>query len=121
MFYFEHMTELAHASAGMVVPEWTVGDRMRKAREHAELNQAAIGVAIGVGRTSIVNYETARLLPTRPVLLAWSLATGVPYEWLCHGDTQPCGPQKTAGQRRSDTQFGGRSNLVSSLPDSGAA
>ncbi len=74
------------------VPQWTVGDRMRKAREDAQLNQSDLAGKIEIARSSIVNYETDRKMVSRPVLIAWSLATGVPYEWLCHGDTQPCGP-----------------------------
>ena len=90
------MTELAQAPSSLVL-EWTIGDRMRKAREHARLSQAQMARDIGVGRTSIVRYETDdtdgdRYPPSRPVVRAWSFRTGVAYEWLCHGDTQPCGP-----------------------------
>ncbi len=101
MFYLAHMTEPAQVPPGMVVPEWTIGDRMRKAREHARLSQAQMARELGVGRTSIVAYETDvddRRRPKRPVVRAWSFRTGVPYEWLCHGDTQPCG----LPARRSD-------------------
>src|SRR5260221_8746633 len=90
------MTELAQAPSSLV-PEWTIGDRMRKAREHARLSQAQMARDIGVGRTSIVRYETDdtdgdRYPPSRPVVRAWSFRTGVAYECLCHGDTLPCGP-----------------------------
>ncbi len=80
------------------IPQWTVGDRMRKAREDARLNQSDLAGKVEIARSSIVNYETDRRMVSRPVLIAWSLATGVPYEWLCHGDTLPCGPPA----RRSD-------------------
>jgi len=98
MFYLAHMTELAQAPSRMAVPEWTIGDHMRKAREHAQLSQAQIAREIGVGRTSIVRYEAGTQKPSRPVVRAWSFRTGVPYEWICHGDTLPCGPPA----RRSD-------------------
>lgn len=72
------------------MPSWTVGDRMRKAREHADLSQVQLSDRTGVGRTTIVSYETGKTQPSRPNLQSWALATGIPYEWICHGDTSPC-------------------------------
>jgi transcriptional regulator with XRE-family HTH domain len=74
------------------VPAWTLGDRMRKAREHAGLKQSELAGEIGVGRSTIVTYETGRSQPSRPVLLSWALRCGVPYEWLAedgHGGGLP--------------------------------
>ena len=79
MIYLDHMTEAPHPA---MVPQWTLGDRMRKARETAGLKQAELAERIGIGRSSIVNYESGRADPSRPVLLSWALATGVAYEWL---------------------------------------
>ena len=73
------MTEATHPAS---VPQWTLGDRLRKAREHAGLKQAELAGEIGIGRSSIVNYEMDRAEPSRPVLLAWAMRTGVSYEWL---------------------------------------
>jgi transcriptional regulator with XRE-family HTH domain len=67
---------------GEAVPEWTTSDRLRKAREHAGLQQAELATAIGVGRTSVVRYEAGQSVPSRPVLLAWAMRTGVSLEWL---------------------------------------
>jgi transcriptional regulator with XRE-family HTH domain len=64
------------------VPQWTLGDRLRKAREHARLNQAELAAAIGIARSSVVNYESGRSVPSRPVVLSWSLCTGVSQEWV---------------------------------------
>jgi transcriptional regulator with XRE-family HTH domain len=102
MFYVEHMSEAMNMAPGMVVPEWTIGDCMRKAREHAGLSQAELAHEISIGRTSVVRYETGLSTPSRPALLAWSFRTQVPYEWMCHGDTLPCGPDK----RRSEDAEG---------------
>lgn len=103
------MTELAQTQTQRAVPEFDIGDRMRKARETAGLGQAQIAAEIGVGRTSIISYEANRMKPSRPVALAWALRTGVSFEWICHGDTSPCGPRTaqnggvSAGQRRSNS------------------
>ncbi len=64
------------------IPEWTLGDRLRKAREHAGLNQAQLAATIGIARSSVVSYESGRTTPSRPVVLSWSLCTGVPAEWV---------------------------------------
>lgn len=65
-----------------LIPEWTLGDRLRKAREHAGLKQAELAQIIGIARSSVVSYESDRTAPSRPVVLSWSLATGVPAEWV---------------------------------------
>jgi transcriptional regulator with XRE-family HTH domain len=64
------------------VPAWTLGDRMRKAREHAGLKQSELAGEIGIARSSIVNYESGRTEPSRPILLSWALRCGVDHEWL---------------------------------------
>ncbi len=64
------------------IPEWTLGDRLRKARKHARLEQTELAQIIGIARSSIVSYESDRTVPSRPVVLSWSLATGVPAEWV---------------------------------------
>lgn len=62
------------------IPELTLGRRLFLARDDAGLNQAEFAGRIGVSRRSIVNYESGSTHPSRPVLLSWSLATGVPLE-----------------------------------------
>jgi transcriptional regulator with XRE-family HTH domain len=79
--YGEHMTEQAQGDE----PAWTLGDRLRKAREHAGLSQAELAWQIGIARSSIVNYESDRSAPGRPVLLSWALCTGVRVPWLLAG------------------------------------
>src|SRR5258708_18241596 len=112
MFYIAHMTEVEHAVPG-AVPEFDINDRLRKAREVTGLSQAEMARELGVARTSIVTYETGRKKPTRPVVPAWSFRTRVPYQWICHGDTLPGGPQG----RRSD----GFATKMHKLPTRGAA
>lgn len=46
-----------------VIPEWTLADRLRKAREMAELDQAQMADRIGVSRRSVINYEKANTDP----------------------------------------------------------
>ena len=87
------MTEAPQTSA--TVPQWTTGDRMRKAREHAGLKQSELAAEIGIGRTSVTHYETSQKDAPRLVLIAWAFRCGVSFEWLRHGG--PTGPNPGPG------------------------
>ena len=68
------------------MPQWTQADHLRKAREHAELEQADLATAIGVSRNTVINYERGKVQPRKHVVMAWALATGVPVVWLETGN-----------------------------------
>jgi len=55
---------------------------MTKARKYAGLTQAEIAEDIGIGRSTLINYENDNAQPPRHVLIAWALRCGVLYEWL---------------------------------------
>lgn len=74
-----------------VIPEWTTGDRLRKAREFAGLSQSQMAEQIGISRGSVGHYESGRYTPSRPVFIAWALRTGVELAWLV-GESMPDGP-----------------------------
>jgi transcriptional regulator with XRE-family HTH domain len=73
------------------IPQWTLGDRLRKAREHAYMDQEELALRMGVSRGTVSNYELGR--GTRPpkvvVLRAWAKECGVPYEWIVDGFRAP--------------------------------
>lgn len=71
--------------AAAAIPQWTVGDRLRKARLHAGLEQAELAAQTGISRATIVNYENGHTRPGRPALILWALSTGVSLEWLLSG------------------------------------
>jgi transcriptional regulator with XRE-family HTH domain len=64
------------------IPQWTLADRMRKARTHAGLEQGELAAEIGIARSSVVNYENGHTRPSRPVLLSWAWRCKVSPEWL---------------------------------------
>jgi transcriptional regulator with XRE-family HTH domain len=72
-----------------VVPEWTLADRLRKARLHAGLEQAELAAQTGISRATIVNYENGHTTPGRPALILWALCTGVALPWLSVGEILP--------------------------------
>lgn len=66
-----------------VIPEWTLGDRLRKARERTGLNQENFAKALGVGgRSTVANWETDHTKPRPLVVREWSRLTDVPEWWL---------------------------------------
>jgi len=85
MPYLGRMTTATRNDAGQV-PQWSVQDRLRKAREHAGMTQLELAESIGVARNSVSNYENGTTRPRQIVLNQWSLATGVPVSWLQSGD-----------------------------------
>lgn len=90
-----HMTLLAAAGPeprSYRVPEWTLADRLRKAREDMGLSQWDFADFSGISRTSVVNYESGKRTPKGLYLRAWADATGVDPEWLETGAIpQICG------------------------------
>ena len=82
---------MAPMSVAGVVPEWTLPDRLRKAREHASLSQAELGALTGISRRSIVSYEGGTRPPRLPQLVVWAMATGVSLSWLAGDETSPDG------------------------------
>ncbi len=68
---------------------------MRKARELTGLGQTEFAAEIGVSRGTVSTYESATTGDSlkRPYLMAWSMRTEVPLDWLQNGDSnRPEGP-----------------------------
>ncbi|WP_373428396.1 helix-turn-helix domain-containing protein [Rhodococcus sp. SORGH_AS_0303] len=74
---------------GTTIPEWTLADRFRKAREHAGLSQIELAQAMEVGRSAVARIEQGTATPKRPVALAWAFATGVDWDWLMGVEVPP--------------------------------
>ncbi len=65
-----------------VVPSFTLGDRLRKAREFAELEQSELAARMGVSRATVSSAETGSRRVREITLKMWALSTGVNREWL---------------------------------------
>lgn len=81
--------------AGGVVPEFHLGDRLRKAREHTGMTQGELARVLGVARNTVNRSESGATHPMRVVVRAWAEATGVSLEWLETGEV---------GQRGEDPE-----------------
>ncbi len=71
-----------------VVLDWTLGDRLRKAREHAGLHQKDMAKAFGVTAKAISNWEHGRGSPRGDqgeLCEKWGKLTGVDAGWLMSG------------------------------------
>jgi transcriptional regulator with XRE-family HTH domain len=82
-----------------VVPEFTIGDRLRKARELTGLDQEQFALALGVSRGTVSNYEGGATTHLKPIVLKqWALYAGVSLEWIETGITsEPTGPDGDGG------------------------
>jgi transcriptional regulator with XRE-family HTH domain len=94
----------------MRIPQWTVGDRLRKAREDADLGVEEIAVLMGRNRNTVTRYERARTADLL-VVRAYSMLTNTPMEWLLtgHGPDDGNGEGVTAPvtlrEQRDNTVF----------------
>lgn len=85
-----------------VVPAFTQGDRLRKARTYAGLTVAELSERAGMSEKTVNNYEGDRVKTRRPTLIAWALATGVSLEWLETGAQPHHGPPPPAPAAPAD-------------------
>ncbi len=81
---------------GGKVPNWTIADRVRKAREFSGLKQLDLAERVGMARTSLARIEQGKSEPRRTTLIAIAFATGVSLDWLENGET-PAGPEPSGG------------------------
>ena len=64
----------------------TPQQRIRLARRHAGMSQAALGAAVGVQRSAVGHWESAQgKFPSVAHLREVALITGVQFEWLATG------------------------------------
>lgn len=74
-----------------LVPEFTLHDRLVKARKIAGHSPDSLAEVLGVSESTVKRIERApEKYPARD-LMAWALATGVSASWLLtgHADTDP--------------------------------
>lgn len=90
---------------GRAIPEFELPDRARKAREYAGLDQSELATALGIARNTVARLEQGKTTRVkRPVLLAWSMVTGVDHHWLETGHApSPDGDGACSGCARRDS------------------
>lgn len=74
------------------VPDYTVGWRIRMAREYAGLDQRQLAARTGIARNTISNYEQGLTHRTKKLYLRQiALACGVDPHWLVTGEDRSGG------------------------------
>jgi transcriptional regulator with XRE-family HTH domain len=66
------------------IPQWTYGERLRKARADAGLEQEEMASRLGVSTGTISNWELGRTQGRKMLTRVeeWAEITGVPAAWL---------------------------------------
>ncbi|CAN5645144.1 hypothetical protein BH24ACT15_BH24ACT15_31820 [soil metagenome] len=73
-----------------VVPRWTTGERLRKARIVAGLTPEEMATDIGRSDRTIRNYESDTTQAPLLVVRQYAMRCGVPLAWLMdQGDSEP--------------------------------
>jgi transcriptional regulator with XRE-family HTH domain len=67
------------------IPVWTLGDRIRKAREVAGLEQQDLADALYMSRAAVSAWENGHSKPAARKLAVIATVTGVPASWLVSG------------------------------------
>ena len=65
-----------------VVPQVTLGWRLKLAMAQADLSQRELADKLGVDKGTINRWTTEQTKPKPGQLMACAMATGVPYVWL---------------------------------------
>lgn len=68
------------------IPQWTLGDRLRKARSLTGLNTRDFAAKIGVSHGTVTNAETDARGVREITIKQWALVTGVSETWLRTGE-----------------------------------
>ena len=72
-------------TTAMRIPDWTLGWRLRRALDEANVGMDEIAHELGVSRNTIGNWCHDRNRPSTLHLKQFALRCGVPYEWLKTG------------------------------------
>lgn len=83
------MQDMSDANPVASVPQWDLGDRLRKSLRVAGVPVNAMAEELGLTRVTVGNYLALRTTPSRSVLRVWALKCGVPFEWLLTGECPP--------------------------------
>ena len=79
------------SSNGYAVPQWDLADRFHKSLRTAKISITEMADYFEVHRNTISGWINGRIRPDTRTMRLWALRTGVPYEWLRHGDPGPDG------------------------------
>lgn len=71
------------------VPEWTLGDRLRRSLRHADISVADMATDLDVSLATMSRWLNDHGPVKRSILRLWAMTTGVSLEWLETGKVAP--------------------------------
>ncbi len=71
------------------VPEWSLGDRLRKSMDLAGMTVSEMAEIFGVGRETVSRWINDRGRPKPMILMLWADGCGVDHQWLETGEASP--------------------------------
>lgn len=77
---------LGAMSTATVVPEWTLPERIKKAREYAGLSREELAALLATHENTVANWERGDTHPTQRKVRAVAAACSVDGDWLWDGD-----------------------------------
>ena len=87
------------------IPKWTLGDRIRKAREHAGLEQADLANALYMSRAAISAWENGHTTPAPRKVEVIARVCGVPASWLVTGGDDSTVTEEVPGRQSDQLAF----------------
>ena len=97
-----------------VVPEWTIGDRLRKARNLTGLTVEDFARRTLISAKTINNYEADRVEQQPLRLEKWASVTGVSLHWLRTGEGSSVPTPPTGGGEPTPEQSDAVAKLAAS-------
>lgn len=102
------------------IPTWTFGDKLRKARDIAGLDQKTFAAQIGITSSSLAAYETGRTSPrfdkAPSIAKSVQMLVGIPYQWFLVDDDSPRGTSPMGSQALT-TDYGYAVSPIVNLAD----
>ena len=80
------------------VPEWTLGDRIRKAVKASGVPAATLAKALEVTPTTLSRWMNDATVPTIKNVKHIALVTGIPAEWIFTGNLNETPPPSGDGE-----------------------
>jgi transcriptional regulator with XRE-family HTH domain len=80
--------------------EWTIGDRMTKARRVGGVSREEMAEYLGMSPQGCGMYEKDLRWPKLAILRLWAMRCGVPLAWLLGADSEEEGIQNLASRSR---------------------
>jgi transcriptional regulator with XRE-family HTH domain len=71
-----------------MIPQWELGDRMRKSLRHAGLSTRDMAAYLDIRSESVRRWFNGKSRPATSVLRLWALRTGADYDWLVNGQPE---------------------------------